>query len=65
MPEEIPTYCRRISKYVYADAMNDSGRVFIICKHYNSVSCILNPNKDKSCLVKFAVQREEKSKLIS
>jgi len=65
MPEDMPTkYCKRIQKDVYAE-MDDPGRVFIICKYYNSGPCILNPNKDKKCLVKLAVQREEKRRLSS
>ena len=66
MPGDIPTYyCRRIKKEVYADTMEDSGRIFIVCKYYDSSSCILNPTKTRNCLVKLTVQREEKSKLIS
>ena len=69
MDEEMPTkYCRRLSKHVYADTMEDSGRVFIVCKYYTSSidsMCILNPaNKNKKCLVRLAVQREEKSRLV-
>ena len=66
MPDDMPTkYCKRIQKDVYADTIEDSGRVFIICKYYNSGPCIFNPNKTKKCLVKLAVQREEKNRLSS
>ena len=65
MSEEIPTkYCRRIQSQVYAEKADDiTGGVFIICKYYNSGPCIKD-STNKKCLVKLAVQREEKSKLI-
>jgi hypothetical protein len=67
MDDEIPTkYCRRIQSQVYAEKAEDiTGRVFIICKYYNSGPCIKDSTSRK-CLVKLAVQREarEKSKLV-
>jgi hypothetical protein len=41
-------YCRRIDKHVRADTLEDSGRVFIVCKYYTSDSyCTLNPTREK------------------
>lgn len=67
MPDDMPTkYCKRIKKDVYAESMDDlTRRVFLICKYYNSGPCILNPDKTQKCLVKLAVQREEKKRLSS
>jgi hypothetical protein len=72
--EEIPThYCRRIQSQVRTEKSYDiTGRIIISCQHYthldsgsNRNPCIKDSPRFKKCLVKLAVQKEEKSKLVS
>jgi hypothetical protein len=66
MPDDMPTkYCRRIEREVYAEMADDiTSRVFLICKYYNSKVCIKD-STNRRCLVKLAVQRDEKGRLSS
>jgi len=75
LTDEMPTkYCKRIKSQVHAEKSEDiTGKVYVQCKHYtgegrnpcnHEIGVKPFPNF-KKCLVKLAVQREEKSKLSS
>lgn len=68
-------YCRRIGKQVIAERMHDlTGRIFVQCKYdddskknsclYSDSSFYWDNVSPKRCLVRLAVQREEKKKSI-
>ena len=72
MIEEIKTYyCKRTRNCVYGEKLeNISGRIIVHCKFYTDYNiqarklpCFLNESKKRKCLVRLAVQKDNKIKI--